>query len=412
MKISVERLMGEIDRYGLYGQNSNGGVTRPSFSEADYKIREIFIQDLKALDLEVIIDGAANIWGRLKGTGQKKGSLVIGSHLDTVPNGGKYDGALGVLMAKELIQVIKEEGIKFEHDIEIVSFTAEEANDFNVSTMGSRSLTGKLDAGYLANIVDSTGVLLSEALEKVGGSLSQYSNMKAIMADKKVFIELHIEQGKRLEEKNIPVGVVDKIVGIYRDKVTVYGEANHSGTTMMNHRFDALTTASELMLAVEKICKDHPSDAVGTVGKLNIYPNATNIIPGKVDFILEIRGETEDQIADIIKDIKNVWEKITGKRNIKITVDNILNQKPVLLDSEIVDVLTKAANNKGVLWSQLTSMAGHDAVHMADTSKAAMLFVKSIGGKSHCSDEYTKPEDIEVAGNILLEALLLLDKEL
>lgn len=414
MGISIGRLMHDIERYATYGSDPNGGITRLCLSDTDLKARQLFIEDLTNLGLEVTVDGAANIWGRLKGNGKRGGSIVIGSHLDSVPNGGKYDGALGVLMAKELVQVVKQTGIELDHDIEVVSFTGEEANDFNVSTLGSRAFAGKLIPDHLQDVSDSKGVRLVDALERAGGRLELFENMKQMHQEKKAFLELHIEQGKRLEEKDIPVAVVDGIVGIYREKVTVKGEANHSGTTLMNHRKDALTTASELVLTVEDLLNGNTNDLVGTIGKLDIFPNATNIIPGKVEFILEVRGKSDELISDMVKKIKTAWEKIIDKRNVDVSYRNILNQKAVTFNEEMVKVIKETTQNTFPETSYLTlaSMAGHDASHMSDITKTAMIFVKSIGGKSHCPEEFSRPEDIKICGDVMLETLIKMDKEI
>lgn len=407
MEISITRLMRDIEQYARHGQDPNGGITRPSFSEEDYVVREMFIKDVKELDMQVTVDGAANIWGRLKGNGTKQGVLVVGSHLDTVPNGGKYDGALGVLMALELIRTLKDHEIQLDHDIEIISFTAEEPNDFNVSTMGSRSLTGKLTPDMLRDVKDSKGLNLTQAFERAGGGLHHFEAMRESAKDKKAYLELHIEQGQRLEGKDLAVAVVDSIVGIYRDQVTVKGEANHAGTTMMQHRTDSLTATAELILAVEKVCREHPSDTVGTVGKLEVFPNAANIIPGKTEFILELRGENDGQIQELLLAIEREWQEIMVNRKVEEE-----REKPVRMDEDMIRILKKAADRRKEEYLTLPSMAGHDASHMADISKSVMIFVKSINGKSHCPDEYSTADDIEKVGNVMLESLLMMDKEL
>lgn len=403
------RVLSNIEKYAKYGANDNGGVTRPSFSEADLEIRKLFIQDLKELGLSIVIDGAGNIWGNLKGSGLKRGSIVIGSHLDSVPNGGKYDGPLGVLMAIEIIQTLKENHILLDHDIEIVSFTAEESNDFNLPTFGSRSFAGKLTVDRLQHVQDSRGFLLSDALKKVGGGLEKYSFMTELRQDKKAFLELHIEQGKRLESHHLPVAIVDHIVGTYRSHIKVTGEANHSGTTMMDLRKDALTAASEMILAVERYCQNPNHGVVGTVGRLNVIPNAANIIPGQVDFVLELRGETEENIQNALSFLQEKWNDIAYRRKIDIQQAPFLNQKPVNLDTDIRKTLQDAAEQLKIPYMNLSSMAVHDAAHMATITKSAMLFVRSIDGKSHCPEEYSTPEDIEAARKIILEAVIKLD---
>lgn len=410
MKINIERLMQEIEYYAQYGQELNKGITRPSFSEDDYKVRKIFIDQLKKIGLLVKVDPIANIWAKLPSKNEKSSTIVIGSHLDTVPNGGKFDGALGVLVAKEIVQTILDHNISLKHHLEIVSFTAEEPNDFNLSTMGSRALTGKLTYSQLTKAIDLKGNYLSDAVKKAGGDLDKLSEIKR--ENIAAYIELHIEQGKRLEKQDLSVGVVDQIVGIYRDYIQVYGEANHSGTTMMSDRFDALTAASEMILAVEEVTRNFNTDAVATVGKLNVHPNAANIIPGLVDFILEIRSASREERIRIKRAIYREFDRIQSNRNIKLVAENILDQKECTFDSDIVKILQKTADSLETPYITLASMAGHDATHLADITKAAMIFVKSIGGKSHCPEELSLAEDIERAANILLHAVLLTDKEL
>lgn len=412
MQVNIQRLMADIEEYAEYGKNDQGGITRPSFSPADYEVRERFIKEIEDMGLEVTVDGAANIWGRLKGTGKKQGSLVIGSHLDSVPNGGKYDGPLGVLMAKEIIKTLIENNVTLDHDIEIVSFTAEESNDFNLSTFGSRSFVGRLTAEMLENASDSIGTSLNAELMKAGGGLNLFPLMKEMWKEKRAFIELHIEQGQRLESADIAVAVIDKVVGTYRSNVRVIGQSNHSGTTMMEHRQDALTAASEMILAVERQCKEYNSGVVGTVGKLNVSPNAANIIPGQVDFVFEVRGETEGKIQQTIDAVQQVWSEIAQRRRVEVEQQTFLDQKPVLLDEEIVHLLQNTAKQMKEPFMTLPSMAVHDAAHMAKITKSAMVFVKSIDGKSHCPEEYSLPEDIEKAGNLILQGIINIDRKL
>jgi hydantoinase/carbamoylase family amidase len=411
LKINLSRLLQDIDRYGEYGKNEHGGVTRPSFSYEDHQVRQLFIEELKEMGLEITIDGAANIWGKYKGTGKRNGSIVIGSHLDSVPNGGKYDGPLGVLMAKEIVKTLKEHYVSLVHDIEIVSFTAEESNDFNLSTFGSRSFVGRLTSEMIEEVRDSNGAFLRDELEKVGGGLDRFSALKQMHSDKKAFIELHIEQGQRLENANISMAVINSVVGTFRSFVSVKGDPNHSGTTMMENRRDALTAASEMILELERYCKVK-GNVVGTVGKVNVIPNAANIIPGQVDFILEIRAESEEIIQEAVGAIESVWREIASRRRVEIGQEVFLDQKPVLLDQVMITVLENTAREMNEPCLTLPSMAVHDAAHMASITKSVMVFVKSIGGKSHCPEEYSEPHDIEKAGNLILQGVIQLDRKL
>lgn len=412
VQININRLLSDIHKYAQYGKDPQGGVTRPSFSKADHDVRTLFIQELENIGLEVNIDGAANIWGIKRGNQKKKGSIVIGSHLDSVPNGGKYDGPLGVLMAKEIIQTLIGNNITLNHDLEIVSFTAEETNDFNLSTFGSRSFVGRLTADKLKNVPNRRGEFLHSELQKVGGNLNQFPQMIEMQKNKKVFIELHIEQGKRLEKNNTAVAVIDRIVGTYRSTVKVIGEPNHSGTTLMEDRKDALTAAAEMILAIEHYCNHIDNGVVGTVGTLNVSPNAANIIPGIVDFIFEIRGNSEEQIQKALHTIQEVWQSISKKRKVDVHQEVFLNQKPVVLDSELIHILQQTAQELAEPYMTFSSMAVHDAVHMSTITKAAMIFVKSVDGKSHCPEEYSHADDIKKAGNLMLHSILKIDQEL
>ncbi|CAM5211738.1 Allantoate deiminase OS=Ureibacillus acetophenoni OX=614649 GN=SAMN05877842_11031 PE=3 SV=1 [Ureibacillus acetophenoni] len=410
MKINIGRLMKEVEFYGQYGSVSGEGITRPSFSAADYEVRAIFINQLKEMGLQVHVDPIANIWGKLACEREDAATIVIGSHLDTVPNGGKFDGALGVLVAKEIIQTLLENNVLLQHNLEIVSFTAEEPNDFNLSTMGSRALTGKLTYSQLMNTSDSNGRMLHEAVKKAGGDLTKLSEITR--ENLAAYFELHIEQGKRLERQNLSIGIVDKIVGIYRDQIQVHGEANHSGTTMMVDRINALTAACEMVLAIENITRSFNTDAVATVGKLDVYPNAANIIPGRVDFTLEIRSSCKEERRAIKDAIYKEFEKISESRKINIISNNILDQEECTFDADIVRYLQETADSLEIPYTTFASMAGHDATHVAGIAKTAMIFVKSIDGKSHSPEELSLAEDIEKAANTLLEAILMADKKL
>ncbi|WP_228551066.1 Zn-dependent hydrolase [Sporosarcina cascadiensis] len=412
VQIQLPRLVEDLQNYAAYGRDERGGITRPSFSPEDLEVRIRFIEELQELGLDITIDGIANIWGKLKGNGKKKGSIVIGSHLDTVPNGGKYDGALGTLVAKEIIRTIIEKNIILDHDLEIVSFTAEESNDFGLSTLGSRAFVGKLSEEELRIAADSKGFLLSEALQTVDGDIDRIHEMAAMREEKKVFVEMHIEQGKRLESNGKSVAIINGLVGVYRSKVTVIGEANHSGTTMMPHRSDALTAVAEMILAVEQICGEDKTDLVGTVGKLDVEPNAVNIIPGKVDFVLEVRGECQDRMDRVVDEINSKWNEIAKRRGVQISQLLLQQQQPTKLDEEIVSILQKSADQVSVPYMTLPSMAVHDAAHMSLISKSAMIFVKSIAGKSHCPEEHSTSEDIKLASTVMLNGILAIDQQI
>lgn len=408
MKINRQRLELNLMDLAQFGLNNNGGIDRSLGSDADAKAREWLIQKARSIGLQVRTDAIANIWMQ-NGDSDRK-PITVGSHHDAVPNGGKYDGAMGVLLGLELAQTLSENDYRLKHPFQVVSFTAEEPNPYNISTMGSRSVTGKLSKSTLILAAHAgNGTPLSDAIKKAGGDLEQLENSQLSENAMAAFIECHIEQGRNLFEKNLPAAVVSVITGIYRELVTIKGEANHAGTTLMKHRHDAMLAGAEAALVLEKVIKHvNRNDVVGTVGKYDIYPNSANIIPGEARFILEVRTPNKQMKDQIMEQLDKEFSLIEQKRGVSFQREIILNQPEAPMDRDVINALLSSDGTMPVQ----TSMAGHDAVHMSGIVKTGMLFVKSIEGKSHCAEEETDINDIEIAGNILLEAVLKLDKQL
>ncbi len=414
MRINKDRIQHNLEKLALYGKDPRGGITRSIGSESELQARQWLLKKAESLRASVSIDSIANIWIMTNGENKDLKPITIGSHHDTVPNGGKYDGALGVLLGIEVMETIIENKIPMKHPFQVVSFTAEEPNPYNISTMGSRSITGKLKQEELEKATDCyTGQRLTESILKAGGNIADLNNAQLKKNDMAAFIECHIEQGRNLYKREKPVAVVSKITGIYREQITVHGDANHAGTTMMADRHDALLAASEACLALEKVvCDINRIDVVGTVGKLNIFPNAANIIPGSSEFILEIRFPDDTLKTNAIDEMTILLKEIAQRRGVTFERDVILDQAPVDMSPVIQNALTNAIDKSNNELISLVSMAGHDTVHMTGITDAGMLFVQSIEGKSHCADENTNIDDIEIAGNILLETVLALDKSL
>ncbi|MNC37228.1 putative hydrolase [compost metagenome] len=254
---------------------------------------------------------------------------------------------------------------------------------------------------------------MTEALRLAGGDPEQFGAARRRPEELAAFLEVHIEQGKRLLDRDIPVGIVTAITGIYREEITVMGEANHAGTTLMADRKDALMGASEIMLAFEAVCRNHPADeVVGTIGRISNEPNAANIIPEKATFHLEIRGEQRSQIQEVLEDWGKLALSVAEHRGLRLERRLILDQNPEPMDSLVISLCAEQAEKLEYSSLRLGSMAGHDATHMASLTRAGMLFVPSLGGKSHCPEEESRIEDIEKAGNVLLRSILALDQEL
>lgn len=409
-----ERLETNLKRLSQIGRNEEGGIDRAFGSSADIEARN-WIKALwkDKLETEVRTDAAANMWAYISGT-EKLSPIVVGSHHDAVKNGGMYDGALGVLLATEVMQRIIEEKIELRHPLSIVSFSAEEPNPFNVSTLGSKVAAGKLTKKQLWHIKDErTDTRLQDAIKKLGGDMEKLDQVLINPGDISAFIECHIEQGRNLYDKAVSIGVVTEITGIYREKIHIFGEANHAGTTLMKHRHDAILTAAEICIMLEKAVTDiNRNDLVGTVGYISASPNSANIIAGEASLILEVRSTNSKVVKEVLKNLKPKFEEVMNRRKVKIVRETILNQLEVSMDSIIRDSLKRAAEEINEQTLELPSMAGHDAAHIAKVAKTGMLFVPSIDGKSHCPDENTNINDIEKAANVLIQAVLILDKEL
>ncbi len=405
------RLLQRIEEFGKIGANRQGGVDRPSFSAADVEARQKLIQLLQDRKLKVTVDPIGNIFARRKGKDEAKPPILLGSHIDSVPNGGKYDGMLGVLVALEIIEMLDEHQVETNHPIELVSFTAEEPNPYGLSTLGSRTLTGKLRYEDLIGVVGRNKDPLKDAVLRVGG------NLEAIKAGYSVergayacFIELHIEQGMRLIKNGVPIAIVTDIVGIYRDRIKVIGESNHAGTTMMDERKDALVAAADILTLVEDICRKN--DIIGTVGQMDIFPNAVNIIPGQTELILELRAGSKDKIYQARDEIYQSLHRIKSLRGVDVVITNILDQAPVPMNPEVISHMQKACEKYELPYLQLSSFAGHDATHLASITKAGMVFVPSRDGKSHCPEEYTEIRDIAVATDMIFETVLSIDQSM
>ncbi|WP_018660684.1 allantoate amidohydrolase [Heyndrickxia acidiproducens] len=413
IKINQTRLKRNLFTLAAMGKNKQSGIDRSFGSPADLQARKWLLELWrKAFGAETEIDPAANLWAGIEGR-EALPPIVLGSHHDSVPNGGMYDGALGVLLATEVVQTLKEQGTSPRHPLKVVSFSAEEPNPYHVSTLGSRAITGKLTKEVLQQHTHSeTHEKLIDTIKNMGGDAAKLRSGLLKQGDIRAFLECHIEQGRNLFDSGIAVGIVTKITGIYREKIKIYGEANHAGTTHMKYRHDALLAGSELNTAFEKIILGiGRDDVVGTIGYINVRPNSANIIPGEVEFIAEIRTPDQHILKNMIAALTEQIFRIEKNREVRIEREVILNQDAVQMDSHIQQVLKKVLHSANEPYLEIPSMAGHDAVHMAAIANTGMVFVPSINGKSHCPDEKTNMEDIEKAGNVLLQTVLILDKE-
>ncbi len=404
LRVNAKRLEQRIMTLAEFGKNPQGGVSRVAFSEADIQGRNYIISLMREAGLSVKIDAAGNIIGRREGRDSKLPSIIFGSHIDSVPNGGNYDGDVGSIGAIECAQVFYENNVVTRHPLEVVIFADEEGG-----LVGSRAMIGELTAEALV-VQSHSGKTIAEGIRAIGGNADKLSEAKRNTGDFKAYLELHIEQGGILDAEHINIGVVEGIVGINWWEVTIEGFANHAGTTPMDKRQDALLTAAQLITAVNKVVTSVPGRQVGTVGRITAEPDAPNVIPGKVIMSLELRDLSSEKINSLFQSIQSEANTIAQKTGTKISFSSIpTNSIPALTDERVRRVIAESARELGLSFKLMPSGAGHDAQDMARIAPAGMIFVPSVGGISHSPKEYTKPEDLANGANVLLLAILKID---
>ena len=406
-RANAQRLEQRIHALGRFGANPAGGVSRVAFSGADIAGREYITSLMRDAGLEVRIDAAGNIIGRRAGTNPALPVIMTGSHIDSVPQGGNYDGDVGVLGAIEVAELLREHGIATRHPFEFVVFTDEEGG-----VVGSQAMAGRVGAKTL-DVVSHSGLTIRDGIRAVGGDPPRLAEARRAPGTLAAFVELHIEQGAVLDESGTDIGVVEGIVGIRWWDVTVEGTANHAGTTPMNRRRDALLTASELTLAINRIASTMPGTQVATVGRIRADPGAPNVIPGRVVMSLEIRDLAAQKMESVFREVEAEAKRIAGARGTSITFSEIdVALAPAPTDERLRKVIDEAAASLGLSHRRLPSGAGHDAQDMAHVAPMAMIFVPSEGGISHAPQEYTAPVDIANGVNVLLRTLLAIDRGL
>lgn len=413
-QINGERLLCNLSTMSRFGQNEGGGIDRSLGSQADYDTREwlkgYWKEHLKA---EPETDPIANLWCRHLGAENKK-PIVIGSHHDAVPDGGKYDGAMGVLIATEVMETIVEQGILLKHPLYVISFTGEEPNPYNLSTLGSKVISGRLRKEDLFHVYNrETGESLEDTIKKLGGDISCLEKARIQHDEFAGFLEVHNELGRHLEAQGLHLSGVSTITGIYREEVKICGENNHAGTTMMPDRKDAFLALSDFAVGLNEIVGAYENpDVVGTMGYVKVSPNEANIIPGSAVGIIDIRTCERKTVSEIIKKLDQLTKRIEKSRKVKIQRDVLLDQPARFMDEDIQRIVKENLAKMNEPENVMVSMAGHDASNMQLVTKAGMIFTRSVGGKGHCKEEFTEDADVIKAGQLALDTILRMDEEL
>lgn len=387
------------------------GITRPTGTKENKDIRDFAVDRMKEAGLRVKFDKAGNIFGRKEGSKTSKGAVMCGSHLDSVINGGMFDGSLGVFAAIEAIRRINEEGFDNERPLEVVVFTGEEGSAFKQVLLGSSVLTSKKDLEEALLMKNDEGVTLEEALERT----CYKGDFQRSLDDVEYMMEMHVEQGPVLYEGKVPIGIVDNITGLAWIMVSIVGQENHAGTTPMKMRKDALVAASEIISFVNKranyMVNELGASTVGTVGKLNVFPNGTNIVPGRVEMGIDVRDVNKENMENLKNETLEMIKRIEEKYGVDAEIQMPITHNPVPLSQEVADIIEKSAKQIGISSKRMNSGAGHDSQNMAEKVKTGMIFVPSINGISHSPMEWTDWEDIKKGAKVLTQALKNLSRQ-
>lgn len=403
MRINADRLHSDLNSLSQIGRTPEGGVSRPTFSQTDMKAREWFVRKLNDADLAVTVDAAGNIFGRLDGKGP---AVISGSHLDTIINGGFYDGAIGVLSVLECIRTIKEEGVTVKAPLEVVSFADEE--EWFYGFLGSYALTGQLKNSTLDKVHDNNGQSLETAMAKAGLNLAFIHQAQRPKNDIKAFVELHIEQGPLLEQSGDVIGVVDNVKGDYRYGITFKGKRNHAGSPMQGRR-DPMRAAVNLINRMYAQFETIESpDVLLTVGAFQADPSIETVIPASVYFSIDFRTRDKDVLLKLSDRLHNEAQRLAEAGGLELTIEPLIRVDPVIFDDNVLNAIRQAATDLDLKWCHISSGAGHDGQVMGMYVPAAMIFVPSQGGRSHCPEEHTTVEHIEAGANVLLNTLVKL----
>lgn len=407
MNINRDRLWHNLMHLGKIGRNEAGGITRLSFTPEEKEAKAFVADVMEQAGLAVDEDAMGNLFGRREGRNPQAPAVLIGSHVDSVVNGGMFDGTAGVLSGIEVLHTLQEHGWQGSHPVEVVAFTDEEGARFSTGMLGSQALVGQLTQEALDSYKDADGVSVADAMKEAGYDPIKMREAKRDPSTVKAYLELHIEQGKVLESQGLSVGVVTGIVGLRWLHLTLKGEAGHAGTTPMKLRRDPLAAASVVMAYLEDTVKGE-ADTVGTVGQLRVRPGGINIIPGEVELTMDIRSLSRATLDKVEQALRQFIDDICQERKVHCALDVLHRLEPVSCSPGIVDTIENAVKETGLDLFHLASGAGHDAMVMARMTDVGMIFVRSKDGVSHNPKEWTEKDDLGDGADVLLKTVTAL----
>ena len=401
MRIDRRRLERSIEELGRIGETPRGGLSRLALTDEDKQGRDWIVARLREAGLRVTVDRMGNIFGERRGAGALP-PVMMGSHLDSVPTGGKYDGQLGVLCALEAIRSLNDHGVGTRHPVMLVVFTNEEGARFQPAMIASGVMAGKIPLEDAYNARDKDGIRLVDELERIGYLGSEPCVPRPFRA----YLELHIEQGPRLEEEGLAVGVVEGIVAISWSRLTIHGVQDHAGPTPMRIRRDALVAAAEIVTGVRRIATELGGDLVTTVGSLGVSPDIVNAIPGRVTLSVDMRDPEDATLDRALPLLDRLAQEACEREGVRYELEHYWRVPRTPFESGVVAAIERAAKVSGAPWRRILSGAGHDAQYMAAIGPTGMIFVPSRGGRSHCEEEFTPMDDVEHGARTLFLAAL------
>lgn len=404
-----ERVMTDLTTLSGMVDPEAPGWSRTALTDFDNAGREWIRRQMVELGLETRIDGAGNVIGRLPGTRPGLGAIMTGSHTDTVEGGGRYDGIVGVTAALECVRSLRDSGTRLNHDLLVVNFFSEEPNRFGISCIGSRALTGHIDASDMDRL-DAEGHSFGTALHEAGIDPAALLSARMDMSKVRAFVELHIEQGPHLEEQGSQIGIVSSITGIKRFQVAFRGRPDHAGTTPMDRRQDAGCAAAGTVLAIEQIASTN-ADGRGTTGLVTFSPEAVNVVTEVANLWGEFRSPDLNWLDDAAHRFEAATHREGRTRSVSVELDWLPSESPAVMDDSLGVLVAQQADRLGLTQSRLYSGAEHDAAILAKMIPTAMIFVPSHDGRSHCPEEFTDERDVVAGTNVLLNTILQIDSQ-
>ena len=404
LRVNGARLNGWLAQFDSIGRTPTG-INRVAYSEADLAGRAFTLDLYRQAGLTPRIDAAGNIFGRVAGTDASLKPILIGSHVDSVTDGGNYDGPVGSFGAIEVARTLREQNVRLRHPVDVVVWSNEEGG-----TIGSKSAVGMITAADL-DVVARSGKTRRDGIGIVGGNVARLSDAILKKGDIACYMELHIEQGGILEQKGLQIGVVEGIVGLRWFEITITGFSNHAGTTPMDQRQDAMLAAAKFTVAVNEAVRAVSGRTVATVGRVVVSPNTTNVIPGQVVMMVDLRDLDQAKVEHFTTRFEQIGREIGTATNTKFAFARTVDSVPAISDPKVMSWIDGAVAALGLTRQRMPSGAGHDAQEIAHIAPMAMIFIPSVGGISHSPREFSKPEDITNGANVLLNAVIAADAQ-